>query len=138
MGRAVIFGWLAGRFPSGGFGSSTFDNLRDVRAFGFERGLNRRFKEAPFFYGSFAFIIIISMLIVLIPGVPLFPIMILSQAMNAILLPLILFLILKIANDPVIMGKYKNSKLTNILAYSLTVMITLITAVLIVEPFLNG
>lgn len=78
------------------------------------------------------------MLIVLIPGVPLFPIMILSQAMNAILLPLILFLILKIANDPVIMGKYKNSKLTNILAYSLTVMITLITAVLIVEPFLNG
>ena len=107
-------------------------------AFGFERGLNRRFKEAPFFYGSFAFIIIISMLIVLIPGVPLFPIMILSQAMNAILLPSILFLILKIANDPVIMGKYKNSKLTNILAYSLTVMITLITAVLIVEPFLNG
>ena len=107
-------------------------------AFGFERGLNRRFKEAPFFYGSFAFIIFISLLIVLIPGVPLFPIMILSQAMNAVLLPLILFLILKIANDPVIMGKYKNSKLTNILAYSLTVMITLITAVLIVEPFLNG
>ncbi len=107
-------------------------------AFGFERGLNRNPKDAPVFYGGFAFIMLISMLIVLIPGIPLFPIMILSQAMNAILLPALLILILKLANDAVLMGKYRNSKLSNILAYGITALIMVTTVVLLLEPFLKA
>ncbi len=108
-------------------------------AFGFERGLNRSPpKEAPpVFYGSFAFIMLVSLIIVLIPKIPLFPIMILSQAMNAILLPILLILILKLANDVNIMGKYRNSKLTNILAYMITGLIVVVTVVLMLEPFLT-
>ena len=106
-------------------------------AFGFERGLNRSPKEAPVFYGSFAFIMLVSLVIVLIPKIPLFPIMILSQAMNAILLPILLILILKLANDVNIMGKYRNSKLTNILAYMITGLIVVVTVVLMLEPFLT-
>ncbi|MEL7636229.1 MAG: Nramp family divalent metal transporter [Chloroflexi bacterium] len=106
-------------------------------AFGFERGLNRNFKDAPVFYGGFIFIMLISMLIVLIPGIQLFPIMILSQAMNAILLPVLLILILKLANDTVLMGKYRNSKVGNILAYGVTVLIMVVTVVLLIEPFLK-
>jgi Mn2+/Fe2+ NRAMP family transporter len=106
-------------------------------AFGFERGLNRNFKDAPVFYGGFIFIMLISMLIVLIPGIQLFPIMILSQAMNAILLPVLLILILKLANDSVLMGKYRNSKVGNILAYGVTALIMAITVVLLLEPFLK-
>lgn len=41
-------------------------------AFGFERGLNRSFRDAPVFYGSFIGIIVFSVLIVLFPGMPLF------------------------------------------------------------------
>ena len=67
----------------------------------------------------------------------LFPIMILSQAMNAILLPILLILILKLANDVNIMGKYRNSKLTNILAYMITGLIVVVTVVLMLEPFLT-
>lgn len=106
-------------------------------AFGFERGLNRSPKDAPVFYGGFALIMLISMLIVLIPGIPLFPIMILSQVMNAILLPLLLVLILRLANDAEIMGKYRNSKIGNIFAYGMTALIMVVTIVLLIEPFLT-
>ena len=106
-------------------------------AFGFERGLNREPKEAPVFYGGFAFIMLISMIIVLIPQIPLFPMMILSQVMNAILLPVLLILILKLANDTTIMGRYRNSKVVNILAYGITAMIMVVTIFLLFEPLLK-
>ena len=104
-------------------------------AFGFERGLNRTFRDAPVFYGAFIGIIILSVLIVLIPGMPLFQMMILSQTLNAILLPIILALVLRLANDKALMGEYRNSKLTNTLAISITALIIVVTVVLLLEPF---
>lgn len=106
-------------------------------AFGFERGLNRGFRDAPIFYGSFIGIIVLSVLIVLIPGMPLFQMMILSQTLNAILLPLILTLVLKLANDRALMGQYRNSKLTNILAVAITALIVFVTVVLLLEPIIK-
>ncbi len=108
-----------------------------TEACGFERGLNKSIKEAPFFYGTFAAIILISLLVVLIPGISYFPIMIASQVLNAVLLPAILILILKMANDEKIMGKYKNSKLTNILAWAITALIIVVTIIMLIEPFLK-
>lgn len=106
-------------------------------AFGFERGLNRSFREAPVFYGSFIGIIVFSVLIVLIPGMPLFQMMILSQSLNAILLPVILILVLRLANDKAVMGKYRNTRLTNILAVAITTLIVAVTVILLLEPLLN-
>jgi Mn2+ and Fe2+ transporters of the NRAMP family len=103
-------------------------------AFGFERGLNRTFRDAPVFYGAFIGIIILSVMIVLIPGMPLFQMMILSQTLNAILLPIILALVLRLANDKAVMGEYRNSKLTNTLAISITALIVIVTVVLLLEP----
>lgn len=106
-------------------------------AYGFERGLNRKIKDAPVFYGLLIAIMAISSLVVLIPGAPLFTMMILSQTVNAILLPIVLILVLKIANNRKIMGKYVNSKVTNILAIAITAMIILVTIALFFEPLLN-
>ena len=103
-------------------------------AFGFERGLNRSFRDAPIFYGSLIGIIVLSVLIVLIPGMPLFQMMILSQTLNAVLLPVILVLVLKLANDRAVMGQYRNSRLTNTLAIAITTLIVFVTAVLLLEP----
>lgn len=108
-----------------------------TEAFGFERGLNKSIKEAPFFYGTFASIILISLLVVLIPGIPYFSIMVASQVLNAVLLPAILILIMKMANEEQIMGKYKNSKLTNILAYAITALIIVVTVIMLIEPLLK-
>lgn len=106
-------------------------------AYGFERGLNRKVKEAPVFYGMLIAIMLISSLVVLIPNAPLFQMMILSQTLNAMLLPVLLILVLKLANSKAIMGKYTNSKLTNILAIGITLLIVTVTVALFFEPLLN-
>ena len=101
-------------------------------AFGFERGLNRSLKEAPVFYSIYGGMIMISVLIVLIPGIPLFPIMWLSQTLNAVLLPVLLILVLKLSNNDQLMGKWKNKRFQNILASGLTGLISLVALALLV------
>jgi len=104
-------------------------------AFGFERGLNRPVKDAPVFYAIFVGIMLISMLFVLIPGLPLFQMMLLSQSVNAILLPVILILVLSLANDRNIMGKWTNNRFSNVLGYALTGLIFITTIALLVGVF---
>lgn len=106
-------------------------------AFGFERGLNRSFKEAPVFYSIYTGIVVLSVLIILIPGVPLFPIMWISQTLNAILLPVLLVLVLKLSNNENLMGKWKNKALQNILAIVLTLLISIVTILLLVTSFIS-
>jgi len=108
-----------------------------TEAFGWERGLDMRRKEAPIFYGLYIAVIAISALFVMIPGLPLFKIMWLSQSINAILLPVLLVLLLKLANNRNLMGVYTNKRLQNQFAVGLTVLISLITLGLLVQPFLN-
>ncbi|MFO7742241.1 MAG: divalent metal cation transporter [Anaerolineae bacterium] len=105
-------------------------------AFGWERGLDHRTKDAPVFYGLYGGIIIFSMLVVLIPGLPLFPLMWLSQSLNAILLPVLLILVIKIANDSRVMKEWTNSRFQNALAWGLTALIGLAVLVLLISPFL--
>ncbi len=105
-------------------------------AMGWERGLDRSGREAPLFYTLYAGIIVLSALFIMIPGLPLFPIMWLSQVLNAILMPVLLVLALKLVNDQQIMGQWINSRLQNVLAWGLTVVITLITLILFVSPLL--
>lgn len=64
-------------------------------AFGWEHGMNTRWKEAPHFYGLIAFCIIVPAGYVLLPHISLFRVMILAQVLNGMLLPVILvFLVL--------------------------------------------
>lgn len=103
-------------------------------AFGFERGLNHRFGEAPVFYVIFGGMILLGMVFALLPSIPLFDLMILSQTINAVLLPLILVLFLIIANDRNIMGKWVNSSLANILTILLIAVVVLATVAMFVTP----
>lgn len=107
-------------------------------AFGWERGLDQRPREAPVFYGLYIGIIVLSVLVVLIPGLPLFPIMWLSQSLNAILLPVLLVLVLRLANDRRLMGDWVNRGVQNVLAWGLTGLIAAITVALFVLPLWAG
>lgn len=106
-------------------------------AFGFERGLNHSFKEAKAFYLIFGFIILLGMAFALIPSIPLFDLMILSQTINAILLPLILVLFLIIANDRSIMGKWVNSLLANMLTVVLIIVVVTATIAMFIAPLIT-
>lgn len=86
-----------------------------TEAFGFESGLNFRFKEAPEFYGLFASLLIIGGLMVILPFFPLITILFISQAVNAILLLPILFFLFLLSNDKKLLGKHANNKLINII-----------------------
>lgn len=107
-----------------------------AEAFGWERGLDNERKEAPLFYGLLGGVIIASGLIVLIPGLPLFRLMWTTQAINAILLPVILVLMLKLANNKDLLGTYVNKKWQNCFSYALMAIICVATAVLLFDPII--
>ena len=63
-------------------------------------------------------------------------ILLFSQVINGILLPVILVLMLLIINDKRIMGDYVNSKWYNIIAWLITVIITILVIILVVSSFI--
>jgi Mn2+/Fe2+ NRAMP family transporter len=99
-------------------------------SFGWESGVSRRFREAPVFMGLYTALIVIGALVVLVPGMPLTGLIILSQNLNGILLPIILVFMLRLANNPRIMGQYTNGRWLNVLGWGLTGLVTLLTLVL--------
>jgi len=100
-------------------------------AFGWEASLNRKFMEAPQFYGLYSFTIILGAGIILWPQVPLIAIMYYSQVLNGLLLPFVLVFMLLLINDRKIMGKYVNSFVMNVLSW-LTVCVLIVLSLLMV------
>jgi Mn2+/Fe2+ NRAMP family transporter len=100
-------------------------------SFGWESGVSRRFSEAPVFMGLYTALIVIGALVVLVPGLPLIGVILVSQNLNGILLPIILVFMLRLVNNPRIMGRHVNPAWLNFLAYGLTGLIILLTAVML-------
>ena len=75
-------------------------------AFGFERGVNHRFREAPVFYTFYLALIVIGAGTVIIPGAPLLGIIFYSQVLNGVLLPIVLVLMLLLINNKRLMGRW--------------------------------
>lgn len=69
-------------------------------AFGFERGLSFRWREAPVFYGLLTIFIAGAALLVVIPGLPLIQVMFLAQVVNGLLLPIILVFVMLLSREP--------------------------------------
>lgn len=99
---------------------------------GWEAGVNKTFSEAPQFYALFTAILAIGALAVLIPNFPLFRVMVISQVINGVLLPVILIFMIFLINKSELMGKYVNSRfyngvcwLTVAIMIALTVILTL-------------
>jgi Mn2+/Fe2+ NRAMP family transporter len=77
-------------------------------AFGWEAGIDRPWREAPMFYGIFTFAIAMGALVALVPNLPLLLVMLISQDVNGILLPVILIFVLVVARDRSVMGEHAN------------------------------
>ena len=105
-------------------------------AFGWEYGFNNDWSTAKEFYTIILIAILIPIVLVMIPTIPLIKIMILSQDVNGILLPIILIFVMKIINNKKIMGKYVNKWLGNLIAWLTIIGIIIATVVLVVSSFL--
>jgi Mn2+/Fe2+ NRAMP family transporter len=88
-------------------------------AFGWEAGLDRSPREAPVFVGLFTLMILVSALVILVPGVPLIPVMLFSQVLNGVLLPLVLVFLILLTRDREIMGQYRNSRIFTAVAWAI-------------------
>ena len=95
-------------------------------ALGWETGVDRRPQEAPAFFIIYTLMILAGAAPILLPRAPLVAIMFWSQTLNGLLLPLVLLVMLKLINDPEIMGRYVNSVAFNLVAWgTAAVMIAL-------------
>jgi Mn2+/Fe2+ NRAMP family transporter len=107
-------------------------------AFGFEAGINKKIQEAPQFYALFAFIMTVSVLIILIPGAPLIAITIWTQVLNAMLLPVVLYSMIRMVNNRKIMGEHVNNTFQNVVGWTGTIVLFTLTAVLLLDSLLSA
>lgn len=99
---------------------------------GWERGLDHSFREAPAFYTTYTALIVLGAGLVLLPNAPLLKIMYLSQVLNGVLLPLVLVFMLRLINDPRLMGDQTNSRVYNVLSWACVVAVSLMSVYLAV------
>jgi NRAMP (natural resistance-associated macrophage protein)-like metal ion transporter len=97
---------------------------------GFESGLDKSFEQAPFFYWFYTLLIGLGAAAVLIPNFPMVKVAILSQVLDGVLLPVVLFFMLRLVNKHELMGKYTNSLSFNLIAWTTAVVMTGLSLVL--------
>ncbi len=100
-------------------------------ALGFEKGLSRSFREAPIFLGIFTTLIVVGSVAALIPGIPQIRLLLFTQCVNGLLLPIVLVAIVTLANNREIMGEYRNKLAYNVLSIAITVVVSILSVLLI-------
>ena len=102
-------------------------------ALGFEKGVSRSFREAPIFLGIFTFLVALGALVAIIPGLPLIRVLVVTQVINGLLLPVLLIAILRLVNNKELMGEYVNGPVYNLAAWLTTIIVSALSLLLIVS-----
>jgi NRAMP (natural resistance-associated macrophage protein)-like metal ion transporter len=100
---------------------------------GWENGVNKKFSEAPQFYGLYSLLIFLGAGIILLPRIPLFSVMYISQIVNGIVLPAILIFMLLLINNKKLMGEYANKRTYNIISWATVAILTVLTIAYVVS-----
>ena len=143
---AKALGPLAGRFAETLFAIGLFtasvlglgtvpltSTYAATEAFGWERGLDRGWRQAPVFYALLSFFVGFSALFVLIPGLPLIAVMYLSQVFDGLLLPIILVFVMLMARDRRLLGNLTSGPILQILGWTVTGLISLLSVALVIS-----
>jgi NRAMP (natural resistance-associated macrophage protein)-like metal ion transporter len=102
---------------------------------GWEAGIDKKFVEAPQFYGFYSLIIFLGAGIILYPNFPLIPIMYFSQVINGMVLPFILIFMLLLINDKKLMMDHANGPIFNTIAWVTSMVMIALTLLLIIRMF---
>lgn len=105
---------------------------------GLEAGVNRKFKEAPEFYWLYTAIIVLPAGMILMPGVPLLPIILTSQVLNGLLLPVILIFMARLVRRRELMGGFVNGPLYNAVTWGTTMALVGLALAMAVTSLLPG
>ena len=102
---------------------------------GFESGVGLKFSEAPFFYWLYTLLIAAGgALVLIIPQQKAIHIAVESQVLNGAVLPFVLIFMLLLINKKELMGDYVNTRLFNLIAWSSTVILIVLTVAYFFAP----
>jgi Mn2+/Fe2+ NRAMP family transporter len=102
-----------------------------TEALGFEKGLSHSFREAPIFLGIFTSLIVIGMIVALIPHIPQIQLLLFTQTINGLLLPVILIAIVSLSSNREIMGEHANRGWFKAAAWLITAIVSSLSLALI-------
>jgi Mn2+/Fe2+ NRAMP family transporter len=93
--------------------------------------VNKQFRDAPIFYWLYTFLIAAGAGLVLLPNFPLVKMILLSQVLNGVLLPVILIFMVLLVNRTQLMGKWTNTPVYNTIAWSSVAILVGLTLALV-------
>ncbi|MGI8771674.1 MAG: NRAMP family divalent metal transporter [Acidobacteriaceae bacterium] len=94
---------------------------------GFESGVDKSFKEAPFFYWLYTLLIAGGAGVVLLPRIHPMRVVEVTQVLSGVLLPIVLIFMLLLINRKDLMGKYVNSHWFNVVAWMTAVVVIVLS-----------
>jgi NRAMP (natural resistance-associated macrophage protein)-like metal ion transporter len=99
---------------------------------GLESGVDKSFREAPYFYWLYTLLIAGGAVAVLVlPDSQLINVAILSQVLNGVLLPMVIILMLLLINRADLMGEHRNSRIWNWIAWGTSIIVIGMTLVML-------
>jgi len=99
---------------------------------GLESGVDKNFKEAPFFYWLYTLLIVGgAVTVLLLPDALLVKFAVLSQVLNGVLLPVVIILMLLLINRVDLMGEHRNSRIWNWIAWGTSAIVIGMTGVML-------
>ena len=104
---------------------------------GVEAGVNKKFREAPWFYWLYTILLGAGAGLILWPKLPLVKVIFFSQVVNGVLLPFVLIFMLLLINRKDLMGEYTNTRVQNVVTWGTVVVLIVLTIVMIVAGFLG-
>lgn len=107
-------------------------------AFGWESGVGKPVREAPAFFGLFTFVLFFGAVVVLIPGLDLIEVIVSSQYLQGLLLPVVLVFMLVLVNDRRTLGKHANGRLLNTLGILSVGLVIILDVALLGTSLLNA
>ena len=105
-------------------------------AFGWETGVDWRWREAPAFYGLMIFFVVFAALFVLVfPKNSLVQLMLTAQMVNCILLPFVLVFVMRLSADKKLMGPLVSGRFMLTIGWLGTALLVFLCAVLVATSF---
>jgi NRAMP (natural resistance-associated macrophage protein)-like metal ion transporter len=105
---------------------------------GWEGGVNKGFAAAPHFNWIYTGLIVIGAAAVLVPNAPLIGILLASQTLNGLLLPVTIIFAVLLINKKDLMGEHVNGRIQNVIAWGTAGAVILLSLTLAAVTFIPG
>ena len=107
-------------------------------AFGWETGVDWRWREAPAFYGLMIFFVVFAALFVLVfPKNSLVQLMLTAQMVNCILLPFVLVFVMRLSADKKLMGPLVSGRFLLTIGWLGTALLVVLSGMLVATSFVT-